>query len=196
MARSAAAATPKVVHETRERLVTVVRPQHGRRVDRREDDVREVGLEQPATASRHAKLASEERLRRSGAQENDTPGRDRLELGLEPWPTGDLLAPRRLVVDPPRASRLPLEVLHGVRHVRLAAVDPRRLERPVEHSARGADERLSGSILLVAGLLADEHEPCARGPRSEDGLGRVGIEGAAPATLHGLSKPLERPAIG
>ena len=63
----------------------------------------------------------------------------------------------RLLVDPALAARLPLEVLDGVRDVG-PPVDPGLGHALVEDSPGGADERPSGSILLVAGLLADEHD--------------------------------------
>src|SRR2546421_12952109 len=60
-------------------------------------------------------------------------------------------------MDAPLPARLPLEVLDRVRHVDSAAVDAGCLERLVEELARRSDERLAGAILLVAGLLTDEH---------------------------------------
>ena len=48
-------------------------------------------------------------------------------------------------------------MLDHVGHVHVVAVDADFLQRLVQHATRGPDERLTGAVLLVAGLLADEH---------------------------------------
>ena len=77
------------------------------------------------------------------------------------------------------AARLPAEVLHRVREIGLLASDARELERVVEHAARGADEGVALDVLVVARLLADEHEMRAARPLAEDGLRRLPPEIAA-----------------
>ena len=81
----------------------------------------------------------------------------------------------------PLAARLVLEVLHGVGDVDVRAVDARRLERAVEHLARGADEGAPGKILLVARLLADQHQGRIGRAFAEHGLGGVLVKVAARA---------------
>jgi hypothetical protein len=61
-------------------------------------------------------------------------------------------------VDATFAARLPLEVLHDVRHVSVAAVDPGFLQRTVEQPSGRPDERPAGDVLLVARLFAHQHE--------------------------------------
>ena len=51
-------------------------------------------------------------------------------------------------MDPALPTRLPLEMLHRVRDVNLAAIDPRFLERPIEHLSSGAHERFAGHVFL------------------------------------------------
>ncbi len=97
-------------------------------------------------------------------------GLDRRELGLEPGTAGGDLAPVRLRVDPALAARCPLEVLDHVRHVGGAPVDSSILERLIEQSAGGADERLSLTVLAVSRLLPDQHQPCGGSPGAEHGL--------------------------
>ena len=65
---------------------------------------------------------------------------------------------------------LPLEVLDRVGDVDLVAVDAGGGERLVEQAPRGADERMALFVLLVAGLLADEHDARVTRPLAEDGL--------------------------
>jgi hypothetical protein len=56
------------------------------------------------------------------------------------------------------AARLPLEVLDRVGDIDDLAPDARLVERAVQHLAGGADERGAAQVLLVARLLADEHQ--------------------------------------
>jgi hypothetical protein len=49
-------------------------------------------------------------------------------------------------------------VLHDIRQVNGVAIDARLLEGAAEQLARGTDERMTGNILGITGLLADEHD--------------------------------------
>ena len=60
-------------------------------------------------------------------------------------------------------------------------VDAGVLERLVEELPRGADERLPGLVLLVAGLLPDEHGLCALASLAENGLRPALVEVARSA---------------
>src|SRR5690606_26600912 len=51
-----------------------------------------------------------------------------------------------------------LEVLDRIGLVNLLSVDPGAVEMRVEHPAGGPDERASRQVLLVARLLADDHQ--------------------------------------
>src|SRR5205814_752591 len=106
------------------------------------------------------------------------------ELRLEPGSARRHLRPVRLLVDPPLPARLPLEVLDGVRDIGRPAVDAGRLERLVEEVPRRADERLSRAVLLVAGLLADEHRSRPDRALPEDRL-RADLPQMAAATSGG-----------
>src|SRR5439155_966620 len=75
---------------------------------------------------------------------------DDLQLRLEPGAARRHLRPVRLLVDPSLPAGLPLEVLDGVRGVRRSPVDPGLLERLVEQTPCGTDERPADSILLVS----------------------------------------------
>src|SRR5690348_14570961 len=85
---------------------------------------------------RDAKRLAEERLRRRRAKADDDAWLEDRELGLEPRVTGADLGVVRLLVDAALARpTLPLEVLHRVRDVHLAAVDAGVVERGVEQLA-------------------------------------------------------------
>ncbi len=76
------------------------------------------------------------------------------------------------------------------------AVDPGFLERPVEQLSGGPDERPAGEVLLVAGLLADEHQPGLWPSFAEDGLRARLPEVTAFAPLGGVANLLERLVLG
>jgi hypothetical protein len=87
-------------------------------------------------------------------------------------------------VDAALALRPELEVLDGVRDVRRRPVDAGRLERLVEQPAGRPDERPARPVLLVAGLLADEHDPASAGPAPGHRLRRRLPQRAAAAAVH------------
>src|SRR2546428_3886691 len=89
-------------------------------------------------------------------------------------------------MEPPLSSGPPFEMLHRVRHVHRVAVDTRGLQRVVEDTARGTDERSARDVLLVAGLLADEDDLGGPLPLPEDGLGGFLPEVAGLAVGRGI----------
>ena len=135
-----------------------------------EDVRRQVGLDRPAAVFRHPELAAEKRLRSGRAHEDEDIRPYGLELGIQPGPARCELGRVRLLVDPPLAARLPLEVLDRVRDVGEPAVDSGGRQALVEDASRRADEGLAGEVLLVAGLLADEDDRRALQPLAEDRL--------------------------
>src|ERR1700676_752304 len=55
------------------------------------------------------------------------------------------------------SARDEFEMFHRIGDVDLVAVDADFFQRPVEHLPVRSDEWLAGKVLLVAGLLADQH---------------------------------------
>src|SRR5688572_13314887 len=123
----------------------------------------------------HLERAAEQRLRRGRAEADDDLRLHDLELGLEPRPArldlggvrlgvnADLAAPAPPTPAAQTGRRLPLEVLDRVGHVRRPAVDAGFGQPLVEHPPRRSDEGPPGQVLLVARLLADEHQLGPRG---------------------------------
>ncbi len=72
-------------------------------------------------------------------------------------------------VAPRRTSIL----LDGVRDVDPPPVDARLVERPLQETPRRPDKGLALQVLLVPGLLADEHHPGVLSALPEHGLGRL-----------------------
>jgi len=157
------------------------------------DPRRERRRDRLAAVMGDAKARAQQRLRRGGAQADDHLGSHRFYLREEPGPAGGDLARVRLLVDAPLAAlarRDPLEVLHGVGHVRLPAIDARRGERRRQQLARRADERVALPVLLIARLLADQEQRRVRQPFAEHRLRgplpeRAGLTAARRRGEHG-----------
>src|SRR5437868_6779038 len=99
-----------------------------------------------------------------------------------------------LVMDPSLAALDKFAMLDGIGDVNRRAVDARLLERRIEQRAGGTDERPPGKVLLVAGLLADEHDRGVERPLAEHRLGGMPVEVAAGAVAGVLEQRLPRPA--
>ena len=105
-----------------------------------------------------ADVAPEHGPRRCRAEGDDHPWAHRRHLGLQPRVARFDLRRARLLVDPPLAADLVLEVLHGVGGIEVAAFDPGFLDAAPQHCSRRSHERQAAPVLDVARLLADEHE--------------------------------------
>ena len=82
-------------------------------------------------------------------------------------------------------------MLDDVGDVDGVAVDAGLDEGPVEQLARRSDERMAGQVLLVAGLLAQEHQLGSGLAFAEDGLGRVAVQVAGLAGRGGMAELVE-----
>ena len=87
-------------------------------------------------------------------------------------------------------------MLDGIRDVDVVAVDARLVEGRIEQPAGRTHEGSALPVLLVAGLLADEHYPSARRPLPEDGLGRALPEVACTTAGSALPDCFERAVPG
>ncbi len=82
----------------------------------------------------------------------------------------------------------------------MLALDAGSLERPVQESSGGPDERQALLVLLVARLLADQHHARMRVARAEHGLRGIGPQRAVlalaslpPELIEIIHRPLESP---
>src|SRR3569833_1798710 len=80
------------------------------------------------------------------------------------------------------------EVLDGIRDVRVGPLDAGLDQGLVQQLSGRADERRALPILLVAGLLADEHDAGRDRAGAEDRLGGVGVQIAALAVRGGAAQ--------
>ena len=134
-----------------------------------------------APLSGHANLRPHDALRRRRSEDDDQLRPHAGDLGVQPRAAGPHLVRGGRLVDPALAAWVPLEVLHHVRDVDQAPVDAGLGEGAVEQFAGRPNERYPRQILLVPGLLADEHQLGAARPCAEYRLGRVTPQIAGPA---------------
>ena len=139
-------------------------------------------LPAPALAcDRH--LAAEQRARRSGAERDRSLRPDQRDLAFQPVQAGRRLALRRRLVDAPLAAQLELEMLDRVGEVELIAAPAELRQRAVEQGAGRADEGTSAQILLVARLLADQHQARIRRALAGHRLSRLRADRAGAAAF-------------
>jgi hypothetical protein len=100
---------------------------------------------------------------------------------FSPEPAGLDLGTVRALMDPALAALGPLEVLDGVGEVYLRAVEAGLVQGPVQDPPGRPDERTSLLVLLIAGLLTDEHHRRGRLPLPEHGRRRTLVQVAARA---------------
>src|SRR4029078_1529281 len=101
---------------------------------------------------------AEQTHRRGRAERDDHAWLQQLELGEEPGLADLHLAAIGALMESLLADLLELEVLDRVGQPDVLAREPDRRERAVEHATGGTDERMTGEVFAIAGLLADEHD--------------------------------------
>src|SRR3954469_14262250 len=134
-----------------------------------------------AAVAGDAKGRTEQSLCGRRAEQNENPRLDGCELCVEPLAARGELAAVRLIVDAGFAPSPPLEVLDGVGDVDAVTIDAGRSERLVEYATRRPNEGAAGDVLMVAGLLADQHQLGVGGSFAEHRLRRIPPETAVAA---------------
>ena len=147
-------------------------------------DARPLGVaraNERAAIPRHPHRRPEERGGGGRAETNEHARGQRGQLRFDPWPARRDLAAARPFVNAALPARRPLEVLDRIRHPAAVAGNPRVGEGAIEKPPCRSDERKSGAILLVAGLLADQDDVRICGPAAPHGLGRPRVQGTRSA---------------
>src|SRR5262245_42546676 len=172
------------------------RSQQRRWMHRRQYDRSERRLDEFTAVLSHTEGGTEKRLRGSRTEADYRLRLHDRQLDVQPRTAGsDVLGPR-LLVNAPLAARLPVEMLHDVGHIDLLPIDPRGVERAGEQLAGRADKRPADSILLIAGLLTDEHESGLPRPFAEDRLRAALPQFARLAARGGVSHAWQRGVRG
>jgi hypothetical protein len=168
----------------------------GRGMDSSEDGRQVRWVEDFAVILGDAECAAEQRLGGRGAEADDERWMDGFNFGIEPGAAGGHFASAGLLMNAPLATRLPFEMLDGIRDVDGVAIDAGLDEAAVEEQTGGADEGLAFDIFAVAGLFADEDEAGVRSACAEDGLRCVLVEGTSAAIARSLTQGFEGAALG
>jgi hypothetical protein len=147
--------------------------------------------DRPAPLARDTKSRAEQRLSSGRAEKHEHARLDSRELAVEPVPASGDFGAVRLVMDAPLPPGAPLEVLHRIRHVHPLSVDACGSECFVEHASRGTDERPTGEIFAISGLLTHEHQRCVRRPFAEHRLGGVAPQVARTTVGRVVSEPCD-----
>jgi hypothetical protein len=139
-----------------------------------------------------APFGSEDRLRRCRAQTNDDRWADQRDLSLQPGAACLQFSAIRFLMNSTLAAFFEFEVFDGIRNLDTQPVDACIAQGPIEQAASRADEGLSLTVLLVARLLADEHDGRRLRTFAEDGLCSVFVKIASPARLNSLAQLRQR----
>src|SRR5918994_501921 len=130
----------------------------------------------------YPELFAQQSLGGGGSESYDHARVHQPDLLLEPWIAGANLAGTRFLVQPPASlDDNELEVLDGVGDVHLAAIDSGLLQSLIQQSSCGPNERMPLTVLLIAGLLTDQHDLGGTRSLTKHGLCRVHPEIAATA---------------
>lgn len=125
-----------------------------------------VELDRPPKASDRQGLARECQYSR-GSERNHNTWMDQFQLPSKPPAIVTDLAGGGLLVKPPLAAFLKLEMLDGVREIRALAVNACFLKSSIEKPPGGADEGTTLHIFLVARLFANQGDTCADRPLAQ-----------------------------
>jgi len=112
-------------------------------------------------------------LPRGRSETNDELRFYKAHFRLEPWAAGCDLARVWFLMDSTLTSRLPFKMLHGVRHVNMAAIDSRFLQSAVHNFPRWSDKRPASDVFIIPRLFANQHNWRILGSLAEDSLRRV-----------------------
>src|SRR5207237_2927275 len=126
-----------------------------------------------AALARNAERWPEDRLCGGRAETNQQRRFHQTQLRLEPWAAGGDFARVWFLVNSALSSRFPFKMLHGVRHVNMAAIDSRFLQSAVHDFARGSDKRLASDVFIIPRLFANQHNWRILGSLAKDSLRRV-----------------------
>src|SRR6202011_2000723 len=99
-------------------------------------------------------------LRGSRAQADEDLRSDHPQFGIKPRAARLDFRIARLLMNAPLApfGRRPLEMFHQIRYVYFCAVDASLSQRLIQESSRWPDKGMSRPVLLISGLLSDEHD--------------------------------------
>jgi len=155
-----------------------------------------VELDELAVVTHDTVTRTKERPGGSGTHRHQHLRLDSFDLCIEPRQACAHLARGRSTVQTTPASRLPLEMLHDIRDVRIPAIDASLRERAVHQLAGRADERPAVKVLVIAGNLAHHEQLRTRQSFAEDRLRRIPVERTAATPGRRPPERAKVPAFG
>src|SRR5437016_14589683 len=75
-------------------------------------------------------------------------------------------------------TRLPLEMLDGIRDVNFIAFNSRFLERAIKKLPGRANKWFADHVFLISRLLSEQHEPCGFRADAKNSWGGAFVKGA------------------
>jgi len=108
----------------------------------------------------HAKLISQNTLRRSGSQQYHYLRLNRIDLHIQPGPASADFQCVGLLVQAAFTARLPFEMLHDVGHVDVISINAGSSQSFIKDGARRSYKWPALQIFLIAGLFAHSLQRC------------------------------------
>ena len=122
--------------------------------------------------TRDAKTGTENRLRCRRAHGDHEFWLNNSQLRFQPRPAGRDLARIWFLMNPAFPARLPLKMLHRIRHINPRSINSSFLERLVHNFPSRTNERFARDIFVIARLFANQHHRCVLRPFAKNSLGR------------------------
>jgi hypothetical protein len=127
-------------------------------------------LDELAALASDAELLPKQGLRSSGSKRHDHLWLYYGDFGFEPSPASFDFVRVRLLVDASFPLTFPLEMLHRIGYVGLAAIDASEFQSLIEQPSSRTYEWFAFEVFIVTGLLTDKHYFGVGFPLAEDCL--------------------------
>src|SRR5438477_9055879 len=156
-------------------LLAVRSTQDGRWMRRSHYMRRQFGWNERSPIPSNTEVFAQQRLRRAGPQTHQNLGLDHLQFRIQPGPTRLNFRVAGLFMNAPLPSlrRLPLEVLHPIRHIYFRPVNADFEKHFIPKAPRGSNERMPLPVFGISRWFPDKLNKSLRRPFTETVLGGV-----------------------
>ncbi len=131
-------------------------------------------IDELSAPTSHAEVSPQQRLRRRRTQAHQNLRLHHPKFSVKPGTASVDFGVSRLLVNASLSSlgSNPFEMFHDIGQIHRRSFESRFFQCLVEQLASGTNKRMTGTVLLIAGLFADKHDPRFCRTFSEDGLRR------------------------
>lgn len=136
-------------------------------------------VQEPAALASQSDWRSLERARCQNSKSNDELWFDYGELALEPPAASLDFIATWMLVQASLSSPLEFEMLHRIGDIDRPAIETDLLQCFIENTTGRSGERPAGTIFLISGLFANQHDPRIGRTFAKDDLGRIPEQRAA-----------------